>query len=333
MGKLYVFESDVPENWPDDLKRAAERLGAGWPSDGPVVVPFARLETFRRRIMEFRGRKPDAILLVPQEASVPPDAGWEVDDIVLEGDWDRLRAVLQCARKWVTDELVEEIPTERLFDPTESVLQHLPSDVREHVAVCATCRGAFENGLRERRRLARSLCPGVDRLASYVRGGGDPFVEFHLERCRACRSEAEILQKRFPGALSIEERGQLREKVARVCGVGGKDVLSVGLGGLISESALAAAGPEARKPSLEGRVRGLAWRIWRQHDTCFLYLEAEGKVGRSVRLALHDPAWEEPAVQRVQLTQVDPGRLGATVLLGRIGHVRLSPRTFLFVVL
>jgi hypothetical protein len=88
-------------------------------------------------------------------------------------------------------------------------------------------------------------------------------------------------------------------------------------------------------PSIRDRWEGsegeFHWTVRRSPvDEVWLTLEAEGEASRKVQVILADPAWLEPKIWTVELKPVRPGRVGATLSLGRVSHLDLRSDTTLF---
>jgi hypothetical protein len=92
----------------------------------------------------------------------------------------------------------------------------------------------------------------------------------------------------------------------------------------------AAAPPETQAPqSLQAQLEGLRCTVQRfPGGDLWAFLAADLQAPRRVRLVLASPKWAEPKEQIVELRQIAPDRLGATLFLGRADD--LDPEAALF---
>jgi len=199
---VYGFEEEDLKEWPEDL-RGVPVLRFEHLPESPVVVHRRAFEVFQKEALQLGaqfGRMPWAILYLPPGEESPPEVWSYVDAVVTAGDWERLRRLLQCPRRFESMEWVEEIPMNRLFalsePPTaEEILElPLPTELREHIAQCEACQEAFTEALEARRGMARMFCPSSASLRIYLQEGGRTlWIQRHLTICPLCRSEAEVL--------------------------------------------------------------------------------------------------------------------------------------------
>lgn len=308
MTRIYVFggESGIQEGWPADLEPLT---GYEWPSEGPVVVPLRALEEFKKRALEAQ-RMPEAILLVPAGAEIPADAAPWFDEVVREGEWDRLRDLLACPLRWATVEWVGELPRAVVYGPEELALcdERLPPWVREQLARCETCRKAFLEALEQARAAWRVLCPEPQRLLAFVRGQQDRFLESHIQRCPPCQAEVRTLQQHFRGHV-VRIYKPLPQPAMALAAAGVQAGMPEQL--LLEE----AAGP------LRVRVTvGPAQDVWVAVETDRAELE-----GRRVRVRLGE---EE---QELEIRELGPGGYGNVWLAGRWSDLRLGEEPYLAV--
>lgn len=198
---VYGFEKEELNTWPADLHAVSLPQLDHLPGT-PLVVHARAFEAFREEALKLGarfGRMPGAILYLPPGMEIPQEAWSYVDAVAEAEDWETLRELLRCPRRFESAEWTEEIPGDRLFvlpDPPsveEIRTLPLPAEVLEHLISCGTCQEAFTEALRVRRRMARMLCPSPARLRTYLEGMGERWIGRHLERCAICRSEAEAL--------------------------------------------------------------------------------------------------------------------------------------------
>jgi len=199
---VYGFEEEELKEWPDDL-RGVQVLRFERLPESPVVVHCRAFDVFREEALRLGaqfGRMPWAILYLPQGEKSPPEIWSFVDAVVRAGDWEMLRRLLRCPRRFESAEWGEEIPINRLFvlskPPTaEEILElPLPTELREHIVQCEACQEAFAEALEARRRMARMFCPSTASLNAYFQEAGKAlWIRRHLEICPLCRSEAEEL--------------------------------------------------------------------------------------------------------------------------------------------
>ncbi len=133
---------------------------------------------------------------------MPRGATGYFDATVEEGEWDQLRALVECPQIFRMEEMADDLPADfveqmdRPADELDAQSLPLPVDVRQHLGTCPACREAFNRSLMARLRLRRAmLCPPVKMLARYIRGESIPIVEAHLEWCRACGAEVHVLRQ------------------------------------------------------------------------------------------------------------------------------------------
>lgn len=199
---VWGFEEEETRDWPPDLEPVPVPHP---PGEGPVVVHGRAARRFREEAERHRradGRLPEAVLYLPRGSEAPPEAWAYFDTTVAEGDWDALREILACPRRFEMVEMADELPAsflQELDRPVEDVPVAdlpLPAQVREHLATCTACREAFHEAVWDRLWLRHQLlCPDVDRLAAYARGTPDPQVAEHLKVCRACQAQVAVLRR------------------------------------------------------------------------------------------------------------------------------------------
>jgi hypothetical protein len=306
--------SEKPPGWPDE--RPFELWEEGGLPPGPVVVHRSAVEQFIQLAREAArstesGRLPQAVLYLPLGDSEPPEAVAYFDAVVTAGQTDRLARLLACPQILSVHEWAEELPREALFGALDAPWEdpNLSPEAREHLATCQPCRDEFQQAVQFRRRLLRALCPEPKALASYARGTEAPHVARHVERCPACRAELAVLR---------------RELVT-------KPRVGVDLSPLLGTLPLAAAAPpETQAPQwLQAQLGGLRCTVQRfPGGDLWAFLEADLQAPRRVRLVLASPKWAEPKEQIVELRQIAPDRLGATLFLGRTDD--LDPEAALF---
>lgn len=206
--RVYGFEEAELEEWPPDLRPEPVRSLDSLP-EAPVVVHLRAFPAFREAALalgERFGRMPDAVLYRPPGEASPEGAASFVDAEVEARDWEALRRLMACPRRFRSAEWAEDVPEDHLFamadppTPAELADLPLPPEVREHLRQCAVCQEAFAEALRARRAMARMLCPPAARLIAYLRGADDPGMALHLERCRWCQAEAAAL---FPQVVPV----------------------------------------------------------------------------------------------------------------------------------
>lgn len=198
---VYGFEEEERNRWPVDLHAMPlpqlDRL-----PETPVVIHLRAFEAFREEALRLGarfGRMPWAILYLPPGGEIPQEAWSYVDAVVKAEDWETLRRLLRCPRRFESAEWAEEIPGDRLFalsdPPTVEEIKGLPLpvEIREHLSHCMACQESFAEALRARRRMARMFCPSPERLRAYLEGRGERWIGRHLAHCTICRSDAEAL--------------------------------------------------------------------------------------------------------------------------------------------
>lgn len=344
-----------PEAWPSEWD--FRPLPRTHPPEGPIVVHLSALKRFirfaqRMAASQASGRLPEAVLYVPKGKEPPPEAAVYFDAVVREGEEARLAELLSCPLRLSMDEWVEELPLEAVFTPEPWKYGRLPEAVRQHLGACKSCREAFREALEARRRFHRAFCPDAWVLAAYARGESSEEVkawEPHLSRCPACRVEVRVLQ-RTEAPEPVWKR--VWEKVAAYLGIPSSPLpIGIGLGDLAgavlrSEPAWTMELLTAKEfgaplfaflqiPSIRDRWEGsegeFHWTVRRSPvGEVWLTLEAEGEASRKVQVILADPAWLKPKIWTVKLKPVRPGRVGATLSLGRVSHLDLRADTTLF---
>jgi hypothetical protein len=347
--------SEKPPGWPDD--RPFELWEEGGLPPGPVVVHRSAVEQFIQLARQAAGstesgRLPQAVLYLPLGDSEPPEAVAYFDAVVTADETDRLARLLACPQILSVHEWAEELPREALFGALDAPWEdpNLSPEAREHLATCQLCRDEFQQAVQFRRRLLRALCPEPKALASYARGTEAPHVARHVERCPACRAEVAVLRRELvtkPRAVPLGAKLQaLWERVAALTGLRQLPPLGMDLSPLLGTLPLAAAAPpETQAPqSLQAQLEGLRCTVQRfpggdlwafleavqrfPGGHLWAFLAADLQAPRRVRLVLASPKWAEPKEQIVELRQIAPDRLGATLFLGRADD--LDPEAALF---
>ena len=325
-----------PSQYPFNLWEAS-----GLPP-GPVVVHHSAVGRFVELAREAAsrtesGRLPQAVLYLPPGASEPPEFAAYFDVVVSADETARLKQLLGCPQVLSVQEWAEELPREALFGGHEALWEHrnLPQEAREHLTSCEVCRKEFEQAVQARRRLLRTLCPEPEALARYVRGAVVADVTRHVERCPACGVELAVLQQELGTEPRVVPLGgklmALWDRVAAALGVHEPPPLALDLSPLVGTVPLAAASQAEGQglPSLHAELEGVRCSVQRSPEGhLWAALEADPEAPRKVRLVLGNPRWSQPQEWLVELRSIAPGRLGATLFLGRAEH--LEPEAALF---
>jgi len=141
--KVYVFGfAERPGWWPKELEFTplSQKPRAGWLPDAPILVHINVVRDYiplALRISKFHpsGRLPEAILYKPRDVKEPVDTAPYFDDVICEGEEERLLRLLSCPLTLTIGEWADA--------------DYVPDEIREHLRNCDNCRDVFEKHMRD----------------------------------------------------------------------------------------------------------------------------------------------------------------------------------------
>lgn len=173
---LWGFRAEEVGSWPADLEPVATM---DWPSGAPVIVHADAAERFQAEAVQHLlpdGRLPDAILYLPHGTEAPTESWAYFDAAVAAGDWQALRALLACPRRFQLAQMADNLSVAFVWSLGDHVEElrieqlPLPEDSRAHLAACHTCREAFSHSLEGRLWVRRKLQRETSTANAPVRG-------------------------------------------------------------------------------------------------------------------------------------------------------------------
>jgi hypothetical protein len=193
------FTAAELETWPLTLK---PKLVADGPFVGAVVVHARAAQSFiaaAEAYPQADGSLVPALLYDPCDVALAPGSIVCFAAVVDAANVDDLEELLACPEHFTMTEYAEELPNRylvQLRQPIATVAAQalpLPANVIAHLAVCPTCRAAFDAAVAARQLWQRMVfCPSPKDLHAYLLGAELPAVAQHLAGCTQCQAEAMV---------------------------------------------------------------------------------------------------------------------------------------------
>lgn len=290
---------EQPASWPQELD-FTPLSDVSMLQQGPVVVHVSRLNDFIRRAQELAklrsdGRLPEAILYLPKEGQIPPEAIDYFDAIVQEGEEFRLLELLRCPYRLTIDEWIYELPVAKLFSQKEKPWQHeaLPEEVRSHLELCPDCQKAFMMALEARRRFYRFFFQDPSNYALR-----------ELSEQKQILSAEQQRDRQLAAALTLSACVVLRFHIPKKWRRGS-----------FAAAANTAASELVRLKSEDGRL--LVEMRREANGTVWLWIETKetSLAGREV-VALASKEGEQEKLGVTVLEEIESGRYGGSIYLG-----------------
>lgn len=144
-----------------------------------------------------------AVLYDPGES--PPDGADRTDRagfaaVIAPAEVHALADLLACPERFLMEEYAEDLPNsylDRLQYHISGVAAEnlpVPPPVKAHLAICATCRTAFDAAVTLRKKWQRTVfCPSPHELHTWMLGADLPSIAQHVADCPHCRTEVAAL--------------------------------------------------------------------------------------------------------------------------------------------
>lgn len=144
-----------------------------------------------------------AVLYDPGES--PPDGAYRTDRagfaaVIAPAEAHALADLLACPERFLMEEYAEDLPNsylDRLQYHISGVAAEnlpVPPPVKAHLAICATCRAAFDAAVTLRKKWQRTVfCPSPHELHTWMLGADLPSIAQHVADCPHCRTEVAAL--------------------------------------------------------------------------------------------------------------------------------------------